>query len=439
MLTALFLLLFAVAIFALISGKHMVYGLLFTAFTLNGFFLLPASSGSIKLTHLSFGFSVIFCLYHIQSVLSLLRTDPRVRKLIWLLFFFVCSIGFSIIHYNFPVVDTIQTGLRYFTLLSFFIYIQISQQEYVRLLRILFYITFFTAIFYIIQCITGQPLMFSHVESYNVPMENGLFRFYNAPPLIGVFILISIFFRQYIPKQFRLIAPIIFILPVLLSNGRGAILTISLQIALVMISLGLRRKYIIGILIVGGIFFSIQDLIFTRMDNDGKTSEDISYTLKGEFDRSGYQSEGGYTFLYRIAWINERWEYLSERPINEKLFGLGLLPDEHPIIKQKYNFLYGLLMPDSNLVAQIRTPDIAWGNFLTCYGLLGTTIFFIFYFSLLIHLWRTKHPFARMLAVYMISQLISSFTGISISEPYNLSILFLFYGYFRKIHLPQVC
>lgn len=437
MLTVFYLFLLFVSIIAILKRNHFLAGLLFTAFITKGLSILPSAAGDLKLTHLSFVFLAVFCLYHRQSIWVLIRTNAQAKRVAWLVFFFFCSVLFSIFYYDFPALDTIQTGLRYFTFTSFFVYIAITRADYEKLFNLLFYITLITGVLYILQCITGTQLLAYDMETFDQPLENGLFRFYNAPPLNGLFIIVSLFARQYIPRRFRLVAPVVFLLVVLLSNGRSAISVLLLQIIVIAFFTGLKKKNIVALCLFGVVFYSVQGLIFQRFDNSGKTSEDIALTLKGDFQKAAYQSENGYTMLYRFAWVHERFVYLAERPWPESLFGLGLLPDEHPIIQKKYNFKYGLMLPDTYKVAQVRTPDIAWGNFLTCYGLIGTIVFFSLYFSLFRQLWRGQHPFAKILGAFMLTALLSAFTGTVMSEPYYLANIFLFYGFYRNYILPQ--
>ena len=84
--------------------------------------------------------------------------------------------------------------------------------EYEKLLRILFYITLGTGILYIAQCITGVQLLAYNLEVYEMPTENGLYRFYYSPPLNEYFLYISLFYPSLLPKKLKLAAPIIFFL-----------------------------------------------------------------------------------------------------------------------------------------------------------------------------------------------------------------------------------
>lgn len=431
LLSALYIILFVLSI-AWMSSKKVFSLLIFTFFVANGLSILPISSGGVKLSHLSFAYVLVFALRYRRFTIRSIRTNKLAKRLWYLMLFFVVSVAFSITYYGFPVVSTIITGARYFVLMSFFVYMTLRLNEYEKLLRILFYITLGTGILYIAQCITGVQLLAYNLEVYEMPTENGLYRFYNSPPLNEYFLYISLFYPSLLPKKLKLAAPIIFFLVILLSNGRTIIFTSILTIVLIAFLIGKSKKIILSFAFLGVVLFVLQDKVMSRIDNSGKTSDDISLILRGQFNMADYQSKNGYTMLYRFAWIKERWDYLKGKPI-ELLFGLGLLPDEHPVIQQKYHFKYGLLREDL-YVSQVRTPDISWGNFLTCYGLLGTIFFFLFYFQLLRSVRKIHDTLSTILFAMMLTMILSSFAGSQLSEPYSITPLFIFYMYIKKKH-----
>lgn len=433
------IILFLISVFCLIQKKYVYSIFLFILFGTKGLSILPENLGGLKLSYLAFVYVIIFMLLKYKQIKLKYKDNKTAKYLAWLLIFFVTSIVVSIFYYGYPVIDTIITGLRYFVLLSFFVFYPLSSSDYQRLMRWLFYITFITTILYILQCITGVQLLAYSLTVYEQPTENGLFRFYNEPPLISLFLYPCFFYKEMIPARYRIWAAIVFLLAIFLSNGRTSIFVMILTFIFIAFLCGNIKQNVGLIAFFVLSFLFVQPYVMSRMENSGKTSEDLTLVLRGAYHQADYQSKDGYTMLYRFAWINERWKYLSDRPLIEKLYGLGLLPDEHPMIKKKYHFRYGLVDEDTGYTAQMRTPDIAWGNFLTCYGLLGTALFFIFYFSIVKNTYKLRkyNNLATILFVTLSMMLVSSFSGALLSEPYSLVGLFLFYNYMMKLYANQ--
>lgn len=402
----------------------------FILFLEKGLYIIPQELGGIKLTHLAFGYIVVIITLNYRQIKFFSKKHQNVVvRLLLLISFFVSSIIFSIFYYGFPPALCITTGLRYFVLLSFFVFPLAKIGEYNRLIKWLFYVTFATAILYIGQCILGIQLLSYNLEHSGYAVHNGLFRWYNFPPFGEFFMYFAFFMPGVIPKKFRLLSTIVFPLAIILSNSRGFIFTSGLNLFIISYLTGNLKKnlkMLIGVILLVVI---TSGYLFSRMENEGKTSKDIELIIAGDFSQAEYDSRGGLTLLYRFAWIKERFNYLEKRPFVEMLYGLGMITDESKAAKQTYRFRYGLVNKENGTTYQIRTPDIAWGNFLTCYGVLGTVLFFIFYFSL----WKSIRTYSedvlsKILESYMLVLLLMSFTGSSISEPYNMSPIFLWYS-----------
>ena len=356
------------------------------------------------------------------------------KPIIIFILFIISSIIFSILYYGFPIISSITIGVKYFVVLSLFVFCLLNYQDYQKLIKILFYITFITSILYCLQCVTGQQLLAYTLDVYETPTSNGLYRFYNSPPLIQYYLCISLFYKEIISKKWRVIAPIVFMLAILLSNGRTAIITSLIIICIINFIIGKFKKQIKIYALLGILILAFYPLMSQRMDNDGKTSSDIEYILKGDIFEGDYQSKDGMTMLYRFAWVYERWLYLKKQPFPEIIFGLGMVHDGMTEVNQRYHFLYGLINKETGNVAQVRTPDIAWGNYLTCYGVLGTILFFMILFRLIRILYqiREQDTIAIILYSILLTSFISSFSGTEFSEPYNLIGVSLFFNYIIK-------
>ena len=144
-------------------------------------------------------------------------------------------------------------------------------------------------------------------------------------------------------------------------------------------------------------------------------SKQILSILKEKYDME--EEEG--TFTYRISWVLERWIYLVNRPFGEQFFGLGLISDSSELSKKMYDFVVNIIFYESNMVQQLRSPDIAYGTMLAYLGFGGSVIYLIFYWKMMIAFFRkrTENPYFLVITVLMITGLALSLFGDSLSNP----------------------
>jgi hypothetical protein len=202
------------------------------------------------------------------------------------------------------------------------------------------YITTITTILYILQTVTGIQLLAYSLEIPESSSETGLYRFYNIPPLLVIFFIMTVFYPSIFNKMFILFYQILFIVAIVASMGRTMMLGIAISIIIGFFLNGNIVKNYKRILLFGVFLIPLTSFISTRFE-DGKTNNDIELILEGNYFLAKENGGGqGATMAYRLAWIMERWEYLQRRPISETVFGLGLLADDHPKIRQKYAFRF---------------------------------------------------------------------------------------------------
>lgn len=439
----LYIALFCVSLLLWLSNKRAASLFCFILFLEDGLYIIPKELEGIKLTHMAFAYIIVMLVINFPKIKRQAKIHSELsKKLIWLCSFFIVSILFSILYYNFPAGLCFTTGMRYLILLSFFVFLLGKREDYKKIFNWIYYITLITTILYIGQCLFGVQLLVYNLEHSGGALSNGLYRWYNFPPFGEIFLYITFFYPTLIHKRLRLISFVVFPLALLLSNGRGAIISAGVNFLIISYLTGNLKQNFKAIIIAGSLLFFVSGYVFERMNHEGKTKEDLELILSGNFSQADYQSRNGYTMLYRLAWIKERWDYLKERPFVEPLFGLGMILDESKSAKNNYRFRFGLVNKVDGTTAQIRTPDIAWGNFLTCYGLLGTFLFFVFYFSLWkkIHNYSKNDILAKIVESNMIVILLSSFTGSSISEPYMMSMFLFWYAViYRNTHKYDYC
>lgn len=174
-----------------------------------------------------------------------------------------------------------------------------------------------------------------------------------------------------------------------------------------------------------------------RMESKGETNNDIKEILSGQYKQSvKYNISNSGTLSYRFAWVYERIEYLTHRPIGENLFGLGLITDSQTReVYQRYKFNLGLTNPETGIPYQMSTPDIAYGNLVTQFGFLGGILLLYIWFIMTIisYKYREFHPLVFCLFITLTSYILSSVSGSIISDTGNLVIPFLILAFLMKL------
>jgi hypothetical protein len=208
--------------------------------------------------------------------------------------------------------------------------------------------------------------------------------------------------------------------------GRTTMLSMAISIIIGFFVKGNIVKNCKKILLFGIILIPFVSFISTRFESGG-TDNDIDLIRKGNYFLAKENGGGqGATMAYRLAWIMERWEYLRHRPISETVFGMGLLADDHPKIRQKYAFRFGLVNKETGHTAQLRTPDIAWGNLLTQLGILGSCLWLFIWFTIMRFFYKRKaDKFALVFLLLLVHFFLTSISGYNISEPYAMVLFFL--------------
>ena len=195
-----------------------------------------------------------------------------------------------------------------------------------------------------------------------------------------------------------------------------------------------RAKSLLGGSLIAIFVISLfYDMLGARFDAkfDNSTESEIESIFSGgigETVRAGNAFNTG-TLTYRLAWYYERALYLHERPLGEKLFGLGLISDsQYEVIRQLYAFSLGLKDEDGQVV-QLSTPDISYGNILTKYGYLGGLIFLSIWFYLLYFFYNNRHKDALIFISFLliVCMILISFAGNAIFNHGNFIIPFFLY------------
>lgn len=360
----------------------------------------------------------------------LLRQNPlapfKGRSDYWLIFykvflvFLLCCAAFSNLYYGFTPYQILQGGRSFLLILSLPILARVRPWELQRIMEMCFWITVITSVLYILQIIWGRPLM-PYDGDYLKDSSTGIVRLYNSPALLTFFLIASFICPHFFPGNVN-IYRIIFFTALMCTLGRTIIFLTLFAVVLATFIAGRSTTFMKTIVILGILFLPFMDMITQRIEKGG-TRNDIVNVLRG--GATDYGSGDG-TFSYRMAWFYERYDYMKNRPLGEKVFGLGLISDSQETVYRMYHFRIGLV-GDNGQVNQLSTPDISYGNLLTKLGFVGMFIYLSFCVCMAVFLFnnRKKMPLLIICSTQLIIFFIGSVSSSALSEPRNFVIYFL--------------
>lgn len=341
----------------------------------------------------------------------------------WLMAFMFVSILFSSFYYHFSPYQILQGGRSFLLIFSFPILVNIQKKIFEKVFKLLLKVCILTSFLYILQIVTRTALM--PYGDFSIDDATGLPRFYNFPANLDVFLALTFLKPELFGKRVNLYR-VLFFVALICTLGRTMIMTSILLIFLALLFDGKVKKIGSALIIIALLFLPLMDTVSSRFSNGGTSDfEDIK---AGNFKEGYVQGRDQGTMLYRFAWVYERYEYMTHRPLCEQLFGLGLISDSQPWVDRHYQFNIGLMNPSHTGAVQLTTPDISYGNLLTKLGFLGSVIYIIFVLALILFSYkkRKENVFLLLTSASLLMLLINSFSGSAMSETRTLSIYFLF-------------
>lgn len=338
-------------------------------------------------------------------------------------FITLCAL-FSLFHYKFSLYQVFQGGRNYFLIASLPILIRINPRELNKILSLFIFFITITSILYILQIILGRPIMPYEGEG-TIDSSTGLIRLYNSPYNVAFFLTMTFISPHYFKGKIVLYR-LLFFSALLCTLGRTGIISGIMMVLLALLLNGKFSYFSKYSILIGIMLIPFLDTISKRFEGGG-TQNDLKQIMKGEFGEN-YQNSSNATMTYRFAWIYERAKYLSERPIGEKIFGLGLISDSQKQVYKMYHFKIGLFDNKVNQITQLSTPDSSYGNLIANLGFAGTFIYLLFAISLTTFFFVNKdiHPLFIVCSAYSIVLFVISFSGNLLSQTKTFSFLFLF-------------
>lgn len=268
-------------------------------------------------------------------------------------------------------VDTIGNILAvsrdYLYALTYFVFRKSPVEELKKGIRLIFKGVILACILFVTQYFTHLELTNSYVAETNILAGN--YRMQSTPPFIDLILLATLFYLRKMKGRWLVIVLMFSIF--LISQNRTPLLGLFLEIGLFVL-FAKRTKYKIPIMIAAMVAFPfVNSLLSSRSEQDGDTSNMeipvLSYISQGDFQGLASQS----TFMFRIALMAERADYLLSNP-EKMLFGVG--PMHEDTAQKHFNFKIGTANVDSNgqyRTGQLDSIDTVWGPLLIRYGFVG--------------------------------------------------------------------
>lgn len=416
------------------KGKKVLSLFTFFGFLTGGYQLIPdvafAFPVSIKPTDYAilYLFGVIAMEYFSGKRKELIAILPKFT-LIFLSFIAVAA-AVSVFIHHIPIIEVVKNTRQYFLLLAPILYYTLTKDELERVLKVLFKTTIFLSILYVLQPVLGVSIL----QGYYTEGESSFFglfeiaRFYNTPTYLYFFFFFALYNSNFTRKQ-KILYLSIMTLPILLCMHRSLLMAIILVIIFNKFREKIKKIY--PILIV--IFVALIPYIGAIQGNilDTKIAQDIIYSMDVEPDDYMPGEMDGATFTFRIMHLLERAYYASEEMITS-LFGLGFMSEGSDYTMNNFNFFIGLDNEETGFVNQVDTSDIAWSIFVIRFGLIGTVLYLIYYFSL-IKFFNKRYDIGCAKAVFstLCMIFITSFTSVTIVSMEFIALMLFVYVLIR--------
>lgn len=324
--------------------------------------------------------------------------------LLFFLFEFLCA--------YFNNIDTIGNILAvirdYLYALTYFAFRKAPVEELKKGVILIFKAVILACAFLVLQYFTHIQFTESFISENN--LQSGNYRMQSVPPFISIFLLALLFYFRKIRYRWGLM--LLFLGVLLISQNRTPLIALFLQIGL-FILFARNSRYKIQILIVLILIFPfIDSVLSSRSEEEGNVKiTDVpimSYINSGDYTGLARQN----TFMFRIALIAERFDYLVNHP-NKALFGVGAMHED--TAQKKFNFVIGTANVGKygeRITGQLNSIDVVWGPLLIRYGFIGLMLHLtIIIWIIILFYRRKKEPIMMLGFLTYVAELTQSFSS----------------------------
>ena len=268
-------------------------------------------------------------------------------------------------------IDTIGNILAvsrdYLYALTYFVFRKSPVEELQKGVRLIFKGVILACVFFVVQYFTHFQLVNTFISETN--MLEGNYRMQSTPPFIDFILLTALFYLRKMRGRWLVIILVFGVF--MISQNRTPMLALFMEAGLFVL-FAKRTKYKIQILIAAMVAFPfVNTLLSSRSAEEGGTNNVevpvFTYLSQGDYQGLALQS----TFMFRIALIAERVDYLLSNP-EELPFGVG--PMHEDTAQKHFNFRIGTANLSSDgeaRIGQLDSIDTVWGPLLIRYGFVG--------------------------------------------------------------------
>ncbi len=441
----LFIPLLLLGIILYIIGHRVSSVLIFLFFLFGGFqvvpeFLFETYIGISKGIDFAFVYTIVLFFFGIFHFDDFIPINPLSKAILGYILLLLICIGVSIGYYSIPLSEILRTTRSFFIILSYFLIRRLDPTQFKKIVYALFYITAFQCILFILQSVSGTPILTAASQGGSV----GIFsRFYNYPHLLYFLFFLSIFSPLLTKQQKWWIIPLLSF-AIILSFSRSAIVVIIMLVLLgYLLQLKDKKRFLRLIPVFLLILPLIGAVVFKQMQ--GRTLTDLQSVMAGEFmevvdsDKSvDEEIEDGSTMIFRLALFFERYVDIIDSKLSI-VIGKGLSVEGSPYTMAHFNYRIGLTVGDSQklydgYIAQLNSPDISWSNLILRYGIVGTVIYMVGFFYFSIPIFRKKTIYSIPFLLYFSFMLMNSFSSDILFMIVNFAPFLLFFdaSYYKK-------
>ena len=395
--------------------------LMVLAFNYFGFSSSDFSILSVSLQHSDLSLLLIFTVLPFCKNLNEKEVKYLKISLIIFLTFLMISILYDLIFRGTTPLQIFRTVRKTGFLFVFFLINSFSFKDFKKLLFFLISITLIHSIFYISQYIFN----FSFSSNDLLETELGGSRYSNSPPFVTLLLAILLFKERKQTINYYQLS--IVLMAILLTLSRGAIvssLVVIIAFFVLKYEMKIYKLLIPFFILFLGIVISFQSLpiLATRFSNT--TKEILSINKMDYSNLIDFYHQGSLTF--RLGVTYERLIHVLEDPVRI-LLGVGFIPDMD--ITQKI-FVIGTKsdgLPTG--FEQYNSGDILYPNIITRYGILGSLLFLSLIFKIFSFSNKNKkYKYGKILYVYLISMMLTSFNNQSFYQGQVFIIIFVMIG-----------
>ena len=299
--------------------------------------------------------------------------------------FFIFELIYTYLN-GYEVLGNIITTTRiYLYALVYFIFRDITETDIKNALKIIYKFSVFACLIFVIQFFTHIELTNSYISETNQYI--GIYRMQSTPPYIALILLVLLFYLRNI--RYRLFVILLILSVMFISQNRTPLITLLFQI-IVFLVLAKDVKYKSQIILFCILLFPSFNSLMSSRSQEEKSAITTNANVLDYVGSGDYQalSEGN-TFLFRIAMLLERLDYIISTP-QYTLFGVGAMHES--TAQKKFDFRVGTAGQGNDgltYVNQLDSIDIVWSPILIRYGLIGL------FFHLCILLWIIVKFFKR--------------------------------------------